>query len=63
MAIYRLYCLDGAGSVSLADWFEADGDVAALAAAKAQHPYAMRCEVWCGLRLVGTLDSRKGSDA
>lgn len=63
MAIYRLYCMDGAGRIRDAEWFEAADDASALAVAAEMHPDALRCEVWCGTRLVGALDSRKGSGA
>lgn len=32
MASYRLYCLDGAGHIGLAEWLEAEDDAQALAA-------------------------------
>lgn len=63
MAIYRLYCMDGAGHIRDAEWFEAADDAAALKAAAEMHSDAMRCEVWCGTRLVGALDRPKEQGA
>lgn len=56
MASYRLYCLDGAGRISLADWFDAPSDDEALKQARILKQGAVRCEVWQGNRLVGRLD-------
>ena len=59
VAGYRLYRLDGASKVASGDWFEADGDEAAIEAAKERHDgYA--CELWQGRRLVMRLDLRRG---
>ncbi len=55
MASYRLYSLDGAGHISLADWIEAQTDAQALRQAQALRNDALRCEVWQGNRLVGSL--------
>jgi hypothetical protein len=55
MASYRLYCLDGAGHISMAEWIEAATDEEALARAKVLKNGALRCEVWDGNRLVGSL--------
>jgi len=56
MTAYRLYCLDGAGHISLADWIEAASDAEALAEARQLKKDALQCEVWQGDRLVGSLD-------
>jgi hypothetical protein len=58
MPSYRLYCLDGAGRISLADWIEADTDEQAVASARAMEHGALKCEVWQGNRLVAKLDAR-----
>jgi len=58
MAEYRLYCLDGAGRISLADWIEADSDEEAIAAAHRLEHGAAKCEVWQRDRLVATLDAQ-----
>ena len=55
MAAYRLYCLDGAGHIGLADWIEADTDEAAIAGARELRPDAHRCEIWLKDRLVAKL--------
>lgn len=59
MTIYRLYCMDGAGRIRDAEWFEAANDAAALAAVKTIQPDALCYEVWCGTRLVGVVDNRQ----
>jgi len=51
MPSYRYYCLDGAGKLHNADWFEADGDEHAVEIIRAQHPHG-HCEIWEGQRLV-----------
>jgi hypothetical protein len=55
MALYRLYCLDGAGHISLAEWIEAGTDAEALAKARELKDGALKCEVWDDKRLVGSL--------
>jgi hypothetical protein len=56
MASYRLYCLDGAGRISLADWIEADSDDHAIAQARVIKRGAQKCEVWQLNRLVARID-------
>lgn len=56
MTSYRLYCLDGAGRISLAEWIEAEDDVRAVRLAREMKLGAIRCEVWEGPRLVARLD-------
>lgn len=51
MANYRLYCLDGAGRIGLADWIEADDDNDATQKARKTKHYAVTCEIWQGTRL------------
>jgi hypothetical protein len=58
MTAYRLYCLDGAGNIGLADWIEADSDEAALTKARELRPEAHRCEVWEKGRLVAHLNEQ-----
>jgi hypothetical protein len=57
MANYRLYCLDGAGHISMAEWLEADTDEQAIAIAREMRPEAHKCEVWLQNRLVSRLNS------
>jgi hypothetical protein len=56
MASYRLYCLDGAGRISLADWIEADSDEDAVAKAGAMKNGAQKCEIWQLNRLVARIN-------
>ena len=56
MADYRMYCLDGAGHIGLADWIQADTDEAAIVEARRLRPDAHICEVWLKERLVARLD-------
>lgn len=59
MPSYRLYCLDGAGKITTAEWLEADGDAEALDQARArQEPQA--CELWERGRLVGKIEPYRG---
>ena len=56
MAAYRVYCLDSEGHIGLADWIEADGDEAAIAAARKLRPGATKCEIWLKTRLVAKIN-------
>lgn len=51
---YRYYCLDGAGHLHQAEWFQVEDDAAALALIASNHPDET-CEIWQGKRLVGTV--------
>jgi hypothetical protein len=62
MAEYRLYCLDGLGHLSLADWIEAEDDVHAVKQARKMKDGALRCEVWQGKRLVARLNHHDWDD-
>jgi hypothetical protein len=55
MQDYRLYCLDGAGHISLAEWIEAANDADAVRQAEWMKAGAIKCEVWQGHRLVAVL--------
>ena len=57
MAYYRLYCLDGAGKISLADDIEAGDDAEAVVIARDTHRNSRMCEIWQLDRLVATLDA------
>jgi hypothetical protein len=57
MPDYRMYCLDGAGHMGLADWIEASDDDDAIAKARQLKPNAHSCEVWQKDRLVAKLSS------
>jgi hypothetical protein len=55
---YRLYCLDGVGKVTSADWIEATDDDTAIEAARELmdgHP----CELWERSRLVIRLERKR----
>jgi hypothetical protein len=58
MADYRLYCLDGQGHISLADWIEAASDEEAIAEARRLRADAHRCEIWLRNRLVARLNDK-----
>jgi hypothetical protein len=62
MAEYRLYCLDGAGRISLADWIDADSDEEAVAQARRLERGGSKCEVWQRNRLVAKLDAQDLAD-
>lgn len=53
---YRLYCMNGDGYISQAEWIEAEDDDAALLRARELRPDAHKCEVWQKNRLVGQLN-------
>jgi hypothetical protein len=57
MVDYRLYCLDGAGKIKLADEIVASDDAEAIENARDTHRGGRKCEVWQGSRLVATLDT------
>jgi hypothetical protein len=51
---YRYYCLDGAGHLHEAEWFDADGDEQAVEHVKSTQPDS-KCEIWQGDRLVASV--------
>jgi hypothetical protein len=55
VAHYRMYCLDGMGSISLAEEITADSDEEAISMALEKRPDALKCEIWEGKRLVTSL--------
>ena len=52
---YRMYYLDGAGSISLAEEIAASSDEEAVAKAREMKPDALQCEIWNGSRLVTSI--------
>ena len=62
MASHRLYCLDGAGRISLADWIRAADDEDAVRQARLMKNRSLECEVWRGDRLVATLNVQDVAD-
>lgn len=55
MSEYRLYCLNGDGHISMAEWIEAPDDEGAIAKAREMRPDAHKCEIWQLKRLVASL--------
>ena len=51
MADYRLYCLDGVGKITAAEWIDATGDAEAIMIASSLKKQ-VECELWCGNRLI-----------
>lgn len=58
MSSYRLYCLDGDGRISLADWIDASDDEDAVRQAHVLKLHSLKCEIWQGTRLVAKLDAQ-----
>ncbi len=56
MPAYRLYHLDGAGSVNSAEWLEAIDDESATDKALLVPKKAVKAELWLGKRRVACLD-------
>ena len=52
---YRYYCLDDVGRLHDAEWFYAESDEDAIAAARQLQPDAIQCEIWKRNRLVATI--------
>ena len=59
MPTYRFYCLDGAGRIRAAEWFDATSDSDAIALVQARHPDS-RCEVWRGNQMIGATTPPSG---
>ena len=59
MPSYRLYCLDGAGKITTAEWLEAEDDSAALQQVR-DLKHRLACEVWERQRLVGRVEPYRG---
>jgi hypothetical protein len=59
MRQYRLYCLDGAGSINLAEWIDASDDADAVRQARERFRGSITCEVWLDKRLVATIDRQE----
>jgi len=58
MREYRLYCLDGDGSITKAHEISATSDDDALAQAR-EMKLPMRCELWQRGRLVAEIDAHR----
>jgi hypothetical protein len=59
MAAYRLYCLDGTGRISLADWIEATTDDEAIKEARHIKHGAVKCEIWQKDRLIAQIEGER----
>lgn len=55
MPKYRHYRLDGAGSISTADWLEAESDDEAIRQVR-DRKLPVASEIWSGNRLVARID-------
>jgi hypothetical protein len=61
MRDYRLYCLDGAGKITGAEWIEAASDDEAVRLARdLEKPVA--CEVWLRTRFVARIPRFRSPD-
>lgn len=54
MAHYRLYCVDGAGAITRAQFIEANNDEDAIMIARS-FKERVKCELWLRDRLVATI--------
>ena len=54
---YRIYFLDGAGRIGLADWIEADSDETAVTQARKLKPDMQGCEIWLKSSLAAKIDN------
>lgn len=63
MAAYRIYCMDGAGRISSADWIDAKNDEDAVGQTRKLKEKAVRCEIWQKDRLVARLPAHFSSTA
>lgn len=54
MTEYRLYCLDGVGKITHAEWLEAKSDDEAIILARARK-LPVRCELWHGNRRIAEI--------
>jgi hypothetical protein len=59
MADYRLYCLDGVGKITSAEWIDAKSDDEAIAITRAQKRL-VACEIWDHNRLVAKVPAYQG---
>lgn len=58
---YRLYCLDGAGKITTAEWLEAADDADATRQAQ-ERKLGVASEVWDRSRLVARIEAEKPVD-
>lgn len=55
MTNYRLYCLDGQGKITVAEWLEAADDAAAILAARGLGK-PVSCELWLRDRMIERIE-------
>lgn len=55
---YRVYCVDGAGAIRLAEWIDARSDEEAIEKARTMNRNGLKCEVWDRGRQVAVLDAQ-----
>jgi hypothetical protein len=58
---YRLYCLDGAGRITTAEWLDAADDADATRQAR-ERKLGVASEVWDRSRLVARIEVEKPTD-
>lgn len=58
---YRLYCLDGTGRITTAEWLEASDDADATRQAQ-ERKLGVASEVWDRSRLVAKIEAKKATD-
>lgn len=58
---YRLYCLDGTGRITTAEWLEASDDADATKQAH-ERKLGVTSEVWDRSRLVARIEEKKATD-
>jgi hypothetical protein len=59
MESYRLYCLDSAGRIALAEWLDASSDEDAIQQVKVLKDGARKCELWQHNRLVAQISGQE----
>ena len=57
MSTYRVYCIEGADQISLADWIEAEGDEEAISHARTLCGKG-RVEIWQKNRLIAKIHAK-----
>jgi hypothetical protein len=58
---YRLYCLDGAGKITTAEWLDAADDADAIRQAQ-ERKLGVASEIWDRSRLVAKIEAKKPKD-
>jgi hypothetical protein len=58
MPDYRVYCVDGAGQIDLADWIPAATHEEAIMKARELRPDAHKCELWLGDQMIAKINEQ-----